>query len=171
MGLFSCSIPRKLLKAPMTAQDRKFLLALSSLSAKLDNNTLDQEDADVVWRWAAREHEGMVLQCLMEPRFGFKPSREQRLAALESAGYNLDVVRLFKDTRVQDPKNGYLWPQEWPEGWPLGDPKAEAELSERYGVEAAKLKELIDTGCYLREWKVGFGGDIPSAKVMLRESS
>ena len=106
---------------------------------------------------------------MMEPRFEFKPCRDQRIEVLETTNYDVDIVKLFKETRAQDPRNGWMWSSEWPEGWPIGDSKVEAELSERHDVELSQLKELVSHGKYTREWKVGFGGDIPDASGYLVE--
>lgn len=170
MGLFSCSIPRKLLSPPLSSASRKLLLSLASLGAKLDATSLAREDADSLWTWAASVQDFYVLQCLMDPRFGFKPSRQQRLEALERTRYDVDLVRLFKETRSLDPKNGWMWSLDWPEGWPIGDSKVEAELCERNGVEFARLKGLIDSGHNLREWKFGFGGEIPNPSVLVGDA-
>lgn len=35
------------------------------------------------------------------------------------------------------------------------------ELCGRYGVEFVKLKDMLDCGSYTKDWKVGFGGEIP----------
>ena len=161
MGLFSCFVPRKLLRPPLNADSRKLLLALASFNARLDPQTLAHEDANNLWVWAAETKDLFVLQCLMGVQFGFRPTRQQRLDALRRTDYDATVVRLFRETRTQDPKHGWKWYSDWPVDWPLGDAEAEAELSARHQIDFVELKEFIDSGSRLRDWKIGFGADIP----------
>ena len=150
-----------MLSPPLDTAKRKLLLSLSSLGAKLNVNTLAHEEASSLWYWAACQRDVHLLQCLMEPRFGFRPDRQHRLNALREAKYNKDVVKVFRDTRSSDSKSGWKWPTDWKKYWPLGDPIAEVEMCETYGVEVARLKDSLGSKSSVKDWKVGFGGEIP----------
>ena len=162
-------MPIKLLRPPLNPSDRDLLLALASLGAKLDAKSLAHEQAESLWLWAASTKDLYLLQCLMEPRFGFRPNRDQRLAALQRSHYDLGLVRVFKETRAQDPKSGWEWPMDWKREWPMGEPLVEVALCEKYRVEFVKLEELINSGARLKDWRVGFGISMPLPNVPTEE--
>ncbi|KAL9089210.1 MAG: hypothetical protein Q9159_002681 [Coniocarpon cinnabarinum] len=172
LGLFTCAVPSKLLRPPLSNSQRKLLLALASQGAKLDSDTLAHEEAELLWRWAASERDLYILQCLMEPRFAFRPNRNLRLAALREANWCRDVAKLFRQTRSNDSKSSWRWPQDWKKEWPVGDPVAEVELCRRHGVEIAKLEEFIDaTPKQVKDWRVGFGANIPLHTISSEDES
>lgn len=167
-GRFSCEMPPKLLKWPMSNSQRTFFFALATAGATVDPSSLSSELAADVWHGSMQTNDAPMMTCLVERHIGPLPSRDERLQALEHNDFSLTLMRTFKDVRAARDRRGCGpggptfdngFPEDWPEQWPLDDPEACASAMEKHNMGREELEAAITRANGPdKAWKQSFGG-------------
>lgn len=171
-----CKVPQKLLKWPLTKDERRFFLLLASSGAKVDPiNSLDGEKIEILWRGATLASDLPLMRCLMNHPIDFRPNLILRRWAVEVNNFYREVVRVLWQASIDHCKaHGCLsksvsrsmmgspcdWPADWTENWPESDPVLTTKLYHAWNLkDHTSMRSIIrqNRNVAMLDWRDTFG--------------
>lgn len=169
--LFSCDVPAKLFRWPLSADRRNLFFALAASNANFYHiGTLYGERVEALWCSAVEAKDWRLLECLMDRHIKFEPSVMLRRWAVQVTNYDLDMIRLLRlanyksehgsigglQVLMTSEQSYRAWMEregeDWPETWPESDPVIVARLYETYAVDRWGLRRLLNLGLKPVRW-------------------